>query len=336
MSTPKKLVTVFGATGVQGGSVIKSILADPKASSQFAIRGITRNANKPAAKALAEKGVEVVAADMDDPTSLSAALKGSYAVFAVTNYWEKMDAQDEEKQGRTLADLAKEHGVQHYIWSTLSNITKTSNGRLSKVYHFDSKARVDEHIEELGIPATYFLAGVYMSNFPGQDIRRNPEAGVYELGLPVPTDTKMPMLATEFDTGKFVKAILLNREKTLGKRIFGAEGYYSVSELMDIFAQVKPVDGKGARAVTISDEAYKAELAAAGMPPFGPKDPTAGSMPLYVQEELVQNWKLNDPSAGGPGYYGGLGLEESQSILDEKLVTWKEYLERSPELKDLK
>lgn len=61
MSTDKKIVTVFGATGIQGGSVIKSILADPKASSQFALRGITRDVSKPAAKKLAEQGVEVVA-----------------------------------------------------------------------------------------------------------------------------------------------------------------------------------------------------------------------------------------------------------------------------------
>lgn len=241
----------------------------------------------------------------------------------MTNYWEKMDAEDEQKQGRTISDVAKEHGVQHYIWSTLNDISKTSNGLLNEVHHFDAKAKVDEYINTLGIPTTFYLPGLYMSNFPGGDIRKNPETGVYELGLPVATDTKFPMMATEYDTGKFVKAILLNREKTLGKRIFGAEKYYSVSELMDIFSRVKPVDGKGARAVTISDEAYKERLAAAGMPPF-------------IQEELLQNWRLNDTTAGGPGYYSGLGLEESHSILDEKLTGWEEYLQKTPKLKDLK
>lgn len=213
---------------------------------------------------------------MHDPASLSAALKESYAVFAVTNYWEKMDAKAEEEQGRTIADVAKEQGVQHYIWSTLNDISKSSKGLLKEVHHFDAKARVDAYIKEVGIPTTFYLPGVYMSNFPSQGIRKNPKTGIYELGLPVATDTKIPLLDTEHDIGKFVKAILLNREKFLGKRILGAENYYSISEIMEIFSQVKPVDGKGARAITVPDEVYKAGLSAAGMPPF-------------IQEELVQN-----------------------------------------------
>ncbi|KAH8599082.1 hypothetical protein B0O99DRAFT_659493 [Bisporella sp. PMI_857] len=323
MSSEKKIVTIFGATGIQGGSVIKTILGDPKAASQFALRGITRDVSKPAAKLLSMQGVEVVAADMNDRPSLSAALKGSYAVFAVTNYWEKMDAKHEEEQGRTIADLAKEHNVQHYIWSTLNNISITSNGVLNEVHHFDAKARVDEYIKKLGIPTTFYLPGLYMSNFPGQEIRKNPETGIYELGLPIATETKLAVLATEYDTGKFIKSILLNREKTLGKRIFGAQKYYSVSELMEIFAEVKPIDGKGARAFVAADETYKTGLAAIGMPPF-------------IQEELVQNWRLNDTTAGGPGYYGGLELTESQRILDEELMGWREYLQLAPKLKDLK
>lgn len=241
----------------------------------------------------------------------------------MTNYWEIMDARDEEQQGRTLADVAKENGVQHYIWSTLNDISKTSKGLLQEVHHFDAKARVDDYIKGLGIPTTYYLPGLYMSNFPGKEIRRNPEAGVYELCLPVATDTKIPLLATEYDTGKFVKAILLNRDETLGKRILGAEKYYSVSELMETFAQVKPVDGRGARAVAVTEKGYKDRLARAGIPHF-------------IREELVQGWKLNDTAAGGPGYYGGSGLEESQGILDERLMSWKEYLQKTPKLKDLK
>lgn len=259
---------------------------------------------------------------MNDRDSLSKALKGSYAVYAVTNYWEKMDAKMEEEQGRTIADLAKQHGVQHYIWSTLNDISKTSNGLLNEVHHFDAKARVDDYIKSIGLPTTYYLPGLYMSNFLGQEIRKNSD-GLYQLGLPIATDTTMAMLATEFDTGKFIKSILLQSEKTIGKRIFGAEKYYSVNELMEIFAKVKPVDGKGAKAITVSDEDYKAGLASMGMPPF-------------VQEELVQNYRLNDTKAGGPGYYNGEDLMESQNILDEQLVSWEDYLRQSLQLKDLK
>ena len=103
----KKILVVFGATGNQGGSVITSILGDPKTANEFRIRGITRDPSKPNAKALEAKGVECVAADMDNKDQIKAALKGAYAVFAVTNYWEKMDGGVEISQGKTIADLSK-------------------------------------------------------------------------------------------------------------------------------------------------------------------------------------------------------------------------------------
>ena len=103
----KKLVVVFGATGNQGGSVINSILEDPATANEFKIRGITRDPSKPNAKALEAKGVETVAADINSKEQVKAAFKGAYAVFAVTNYWEKMDAALEEQQGRNIADAAK-------------------------------------------------------------------------------------------------------------------------------------------------------------------------------------------------------------------------------------
>lgn len=116
--TQKKVVVVFGATGNQGGSVIKSILGDPKTADEFNIRGITRDTSKPNAKALEAKGVETVAADINSTEQVKAALQGAYAVFAMTNYWEKMDAHLEVQQGRNIADLAKVH-----IRSSLSSRT---------------------------------------------------------------------------------------------------------------------------------------------------------------------------------------------------------------------
>ena len=103
----KKILVVFGATGTQGGSVIKSILNDPKTSKEFKIRGITRDPSKPNAKALEAKGVECVTGDINDRESIKSAFHGAYAVFAVTNYWEKIDAQLEITQGKTIADVAK-------------------------------------------------------------------------------------------------------------------------------------------------------------------------------------------------------------------------------------
>lgn len=102
-----KLLVIIGATGKQGGSVIKSILADPTASKQFKLRGVTRDVSKDAAKALTEQGVEMVAADLDDKASLVKAFEGAYGVFAVTDFWATMDKDIEVKQGKNMADAAK-------------------------------------------------------------------------------------------------------------------------------------------------------------------------------------------------------------------------------------
>ncbi|KAI9732975.1 MAG: hypothetical protein M1818_007408 [Claussenomyces sp. TS43310] len=303
----KKIIVVFGATGGQGGSVVKSLLDDPQAASQFAIRAVTRDSSKAAAKALEAKGCELVTADLNDRESLKNALKGAYGVFAVTNYWEKLDGELEYKQGCNVAD---EVGVKHLIWM--------SNGKLKQVYHFDSKAKVQDYIKSSGLPATYFLAGMFMSNLP-QLIRKNPGQDVYSIAMPVPPATTMPLLDTEEDTGKFVKAILLKPKQTLGKEIYGATDYYSVNDMINTFKEVKPVDAKGATATEIPHQTYKDILASKGMPAF-------------VQEELLENFLLN----AEPGYYGGQSLKESHAILDEPLTTLKEYLAKNKTFADLK
>lgn len=171
-----------------------------------------------------------------------------------------------------------------------------SNGKLDKVYHFDSKAAVEDYIRSLGIPASFYLAGFFMSNLPGQMMRQN-EDGTWILAFPVPPTASIPFVDTEDDTGKFVKGMLLNRDKVLGKRIYGAQAYYTPQQLIEEFKEVKPEAGKGAQAIEISHEEYKAGLAQAGLPDF-------------VQEELLQNMRLLDEY----GYYGGAPLDESHSV----------------------
>jgi hypothetical protein len=94
-----------------------------------------------------------------------------------------------------------------------------SKGALPDVKHFDSKAAVESYIRELGIPATFFLPGFFMSNLPGGALRQSPEDNAWTLALPLPGAAPMPLFDTANDAGKFVKGILLNREKVLGKRI---------------------------------------------------------------------------------------------------------------------
>lgn len=102
-----KLLVIIGATGKQGGSVINSILADSSLKSTFKLRGVTRDPTKANAKALTERGVEMVAGDLDDRASLDAALKGAYGVFAVTDFWASMSMETEVQQGKNIADAAK-------------------------------------------------------------------------------------------------------------------------------------------------------------------------------------------------------------------------------------
>ena len=101
------LLVIVGATGKQGGSVIKCILSDPEAAKRFKLRGVTRDTFKPASKNLIEQGVEMVSADLDDKPSLVQAFEGAYGVYAVTDFWATMDKAKEVQQGKNLADAAK-------------------------------------------------------------------------------------------------------------------------------------------------------------------------------------------------------------------------------------
>ncbi|KAL1742765.1 hypothetical protein HDZ31DRAFT_42531 [Schizophyllum fasciatum] len=311
----KQILTVIGATGKQGGSVVNSILGDAAASSRFAVRAVTRDVNKDSARALKAKGAHVVPADLNDRASLRSAIKGSYGVFGVTNFWESLDAQQEIAQGKNIADVCKvaqafaqEENVQHLIWSSVLNVKKLTNGVLSQVHHFDSKATVEEYIRDLGIPATHFLAGFYMSNLPGQALYATP-SGKWVLALAMPDDAPIPLFAAEHDTGKFAKAIFLKREQTLGRRVYGATAYTTPVEILNALKKVYPTAGKDAVFQRLSGEEYKASLAAQGFPEAS-------------QEELLQNMRLIYEY----GYYGGDKLDWSLSLLDEPPSTWEQYI----------
>ncbi|ORY30795.1 hscarg protein [Naematelia encephala] len=315
-----KIVVILGATGKQGGSVINSILSDPTAKPHFSLRAITRDTSKPAAKALADRGVEMVAADLDHKDSLIKAFQGAYAVFAVTDYWNTLSKDVEIQQGKNIADAAKTTGVEHFIFSTLINATKATGGKLSGIEHFDSKATVTDYVISLGLPATFWLPGYYMSNLPGQGLRKDESTGKYVLSTPNKPESKFPLIDIVNDTGKFIKAILLDREGTLGKHILGASGYYSPQQIIDGFAKVFPKDGEGIKFVTVPDDAYKNALLSNGMPD-------------RVAEEILQNMHLlNDDY----GYYSKEPLEESIKIVKEPLVSWEEFLKNTPAFKDLK
>ncbi|KAH7377353.1 NmrA family transcriptional regulator [Pyrenochaeta sp. MPI-SDFR-AT-0127] len=301
-----KLITVFGATGNQGGSVIQHLLADPSLSKEFKIRGVTRDVSKPAAQALSKKGVEMVSADLNSKDSVKAALDGAHTVFLVTNYWESASKEMEVTQGKNVADVAKQLGVEHLIFSSLLHVTNTTNGRLPHIPHFDGKAEIEQYIRDSGIPSSFYLPGYFMSNLE-QAIRKG-EDGVYTFALPVSENAKFPLLDVKEDTGKFVTGIIANRSAVLGARILGATDYYTPPQILD---QITEISGKKTQFVRVSNEAYKSFL------------------PEFMAEEMLENHLFIDE----PGYYNGEGLEESHKIVKSELTTWKDFVAKSQAFK---
>jgi uncharacterized protein YbjT (DUF2867 family) len=156
MSTSKKIIAVIGATGNQGGSVVRAL----QEGRQFHVRALTRNPGKHH-----ELGDEVVEADLSRPETLRVALEGAYGVFAVTNFWET--GTDEWAQGMAAIDAAKVAGVEHFIWSTLPNVEKISGGAFD-VPHFTGKARVDELVKQAGFAHhTFVVAPFFYQNLSG-------------------------------------------------------------------------------------------------------------------------------------------------------------------------
>lgn len=171
-----------------------------------------------------------------------------------------------------------------------------SNGVLPAVYHFDSKADVEEYIPSLGIPATFFLAGIYMSNLPGMSLREMPD-GKWALALPMPEDAPIPLFAAEYDTGKFVKAIFLKKDATLGKHIYGATAYYKPKQIIDEFKELFPGVGREATFNRLPDEVFKGIMTSTGAPEV-------------VAEGMLQNMRLMPEFE----YYGGNKLEPSLEV----------------------
>ena len=242
----KKLLTVFGATGNQGGAVITTVLGHSKLSEQFSLRAITRNTESPKAKSLGSKGVDLAVGDLNDPESLKAALKGSYAVFAVTNYWETMSSPTEVKQGKNIADACVAVGVKHVVWSALPNVTKLTGGKLKAVEHFDGKSEIADYFEEVkksaGMLATYFMPGFYMSNIKSMT-KANPQVndGTPTLTLPWdPENTQVPLFDAAKDTGTFVGAIIgaTNPAELDGKYIQAVSQWGTPSQIVSTVSKV--------------------------------------------------------------------------------------------------
>jgi uncharacterized protein YbjT (DUF2867 family) len=233
----KKIIAVAGATGAQGGGLVRAILGDTGGG--FTARALTRDTTGDKAKALAKLGAEVVAANVDDVESLKRAFDGAYGAYCVTFYWDHFSPERELAQATALAQAAKAAGVQHVIWSTLEDTRRwvpLSDNRMPtlmgkyKVPHFDAKGEAEQVFSKAGSPTTFLLTSFYWENFIyfGMGPKKGPD-GALAITMPM-GDKKLPGIGTE-DIGKCAYAIFRKGKEFIGKTVGIAGGHPTGSEM---------------------------------------------------------------------------------------------------------
>jgi len=233
----KKIIAVVGATGAQGGGLVRAILEDDEG--EFAARALTRHPDSETARELSAMGVEVVAADLDDPESLKAAFEGAYGAYCVTSFWEHFSPAKELEQARAMADAALVSELQHVIWSTLDDTRKfvpLSDDRMPtlqgkyKVPHYDAKGEADSIFTGAGLPTTLLLTSFYWDNLIHSGM--GPQAGKdgrLEFALPM-GDRKLPGIASE-DIGRCAYGIFKAGDEYIGRKVGIAGGHLTGAEM---------------------------------------------------------------------------------------------------------
>ena len=258
--TAAKIIAVTGATGAQGGGLIRTILAHPEGG--FSARAITRDPSSEKAKALAALGVEVVQGDLDDEASLVDAFAGAYGAYCVTNFWEHFSPAKENTQAANLARAAKTAGVSHVIWSTLEDVRKwvpLSDDRMPtlmdhyKVPHFDGKGESNHFFTDAGVPTTFLNTSFYWDNLiyfgmgpkPGED-------GTLAITFPL-GDAKLSGIAAG-DIGGCAYGIFVAGSEMIGKTVGIAGGHLSGQEMA---ASLSKALGKEVRYNAVSPAVYR-------------------------------------------------------------------------------
>jgi uncharacterized protein YbjT (DUF2867 family) len=193
MSNNQKLIAVVGATGHQGGAVLRAL----QANGQFKVRALTRNPEKHP-----KLGDEVVPADLNRPETLKAAFAGAHGVFLVTNAWEA--GADESQQAIAAINAAKAAGVQHLVWSTLPNVETISGGKID-VPHFTAKAKVERAVSEAGFAYhTFVIAPFYYQNLQGAMAPQKQADGSSGWALPLDPERRVIHMGDITELGHIV------------------------------------------------------------------------------------------------------------------------------------
>ena len=239
----KKIIAVVGATGAQGGGLVRAI--SEAGEGEFAARAITRSPHSERAQELAALGAEVVAADVNDPESLRRAFEGAHGVFCVTFFWEHFSPDMEIQHARNMADAARASGVGHAIWSTLEdtrNWVPLDDDRMPtlmdryKVPHFDAKGEANRVFEEAGVPTTFLLTSFYWDNLVhfGMGPRAD-EAGNLSFALPM-GDARLPGIAAE-DIGRCALGIFRRGDEHVGRTVGIAGEHPTGAEMASVLGK---------------------------------------------------------------------------------------------------
>jgi uncharacterized protein YbjT (DUF2867 family) len=219
------LIVVTGATGQQGGATARALLKQGRK-----VRAMTRKPDSPAARELATLGADVVRGDLDDAASLRAALQGAWGAYGVQNTWEA-GVEKEEEQGKRLAQVAREAGIQHYVYASVA-----SAHRKTGIPHFDNKGRVEDTLRGLGFPSwTIVRAVFFMENLLGGWFKPAIDQGMLAFGM-APA-TKLQMIAVR-DIGQY-GALAFQRQADLnGKALDIAGDALTAPEMAAIISRV--------------------------------------------------------------------------------------------------
>ena len=229
MVNTDKTVLITGATGRQGGSVVRHMLLRG-----WKLRALTRDPSSHAAQVLTRRGIEVVQGDLEEPASIERAVRGVYGIYSVQDFW-AVGAKREVQQGKNLADAVKKAGVEHFVYSSVGGAERDSG-----IDHWESKWEIEKHIRKLGLPATVLRPAAFMENYYIDQV----EIGILKGKLmdPIRADKPYQTIATD-DIGVFAALAFERPKEFIGLELEIAGSELTNPEAAQIFSRVlgKPV-----------------------------------------------------------------------------------------------
>ncbi|KAJ9116859.1 hypothetical protein QFC22_004516 [Naganishia vaughanmartiniae] len=297
-SSSAPLITVFGSTGTQGGSVIDHLISSDK---PYRIRAVTRDPSKASGKKLQEMGCEVVKAEISNKDDVKRVINGSNIVFGVTNFWEH-GAETEIAHGKNMIEAVKANlsTIKTFVWSGVENVSKVSGGKYTKVEHFDTKGKLTELARTEGLPVINVSAAMYMENFLGMMAQ---EDGSFVLALPIKPSCSLHLLHTRRDYGAYVVGALESGKVKEGKgEVLACAEVITVEDVAKQWGEVNNVNCSFYQAPV---EQFQAQ---------------AG-------EDLTQMFQWFQDF----GYYGGKDVKPSQEVLspNAKVQKWRDFVKES-------